>query len=370
MTVSAPLLAWYDRARRDLPWRRTADPYAIWVSEAMLQQTQVATVIPYYHRFLQRFPTVQALAAAPEGDVLKAWEGLGYYSRARNLQKAARVVLADHGGRLPDTAAALKTLPGIGPYMAGAVASIAFGRSEPVLDGNVERVLTRLFAIADPVAGRATRQHLWALAAELLSPARPGDHNQAMMELGATLCTPRAPACGACPLSARCRAAAAGNPEGFPCKTPRAATPHHHIAVGVVAHGGRLLLVRRPPKGLLGGMWEFPGGRVADGEAVADGVARNLRERFGLTVAVATPLAPVRHAFTHRRVTLHPFHCRAAADAVAPRFHVDHRWLAGDAVAGLALPRAHQKIAAQMAGQPSGPVTGQLFGQTLEAAGG
>lgn len=241
--MNGPLLGWYDRVRRDLPWRRTDDPYAIWVSEAMLQQTQVATVIPYYRRFLARFPTVHALASAPEVDVLKHWEGLGYYSRARNLHKAAGVVVSECNGTLPDTLDGLQSLPGIGPYMAAAVASIAFNRPVPVLDGNVERVLTRLHGISDPAREKATHQRLWALADDLLSIDRPGDHNQAMMELGATVCTPRAPDCPGCPFTGDCKAERAGNPESYPVKLPKKTVPHHHIAVGLVMRDGCYLMV-------------------------------------------------------------------------------------------------------------------------------
>lgn len=360
MTLAGSLTAWYRAHRRPLPWRGAADPYAIWVSEVMLQQTRVDTVIPYYHRFLERFPTVEALAGADLADVLKAWEGLGYYTRARNLHRAAAEVVAGHGGRLPDDPALLSRLPGFGPYMTGAVASIAFGRPEPVLDGNVIRVLTRLHAIAEPPAATAARKRLWDLARALVPAEAPGDFNQALMELGATVCTPRAPACGACPVAGACRARQAGAPEAYPAKSAPRAVPHHDIAVGVVAGGGGLLLVRRPASGLLGGLWEFPGGRVAPGEAPAKALERQMRERFGLTVRAGVPLAPVDHAFTHRRVTLHPFACRDATGAVTPAYHADHRWVAAGDLEGLALPRAHRRIAAALPGQ--GPQAGLFDG--------
>jgi A/G-specific adenine glycosylase len=353
VTLAGSLTAWYRAHRRPLPWRGAADPYAIWVSEVMLQQTRVDTVIPYYHRFLERFPTVEALAGADLADVLKAWEGLGYYTRARNLHRAAVEVAENLGGRLPDDPASLRRLPGFGPYMTGAVASIAFGRPEPVLDGNVIRVLARLLAISDPPAETATRRRLWDIARDLVRAVpegAPGDFNQGLMELGATLCTPRAPQCGACPWGHACQARAQGAPEAYPAAAAKRAVPHHDIAVGVVTGADGLLLVRRPAKGLLGGLWEFPGGRVADGEAPHDAVARLLAERFGLTVRVGAPLAPVPHAFTHRRVTLHPFACRHPEGTLAPAYHTDHRWVPVAEVAGLALPRAHQKIAAALSG--------------------
>jgi len=347
--LARALVAWYRAHRRPLPWRATADPYAVWVSEVMLQQTRVDTVIPYYTRFLDRFPTVQALAGADLADVLKAWEGLGYYTRARNLHRAAIEVAVREGGRLPDDPAELARLPGFGPYMTGAVASIAFGRPEPVLDGNVIRVLARLYAISDPPAGTATRRRLWDLARSLVPADAPGDYNQAVMELGATVCTPRAPRCGACPVADRCRARAEGDPEAYPAAAARRAVPHHHIAVGVVAGPGGVLLVRRPPKGLLGGLWEFPGGRAADGEAPAAALVRVLAERFGLGVRAGAPLAPVPHAFTHRRVTLHPFACMSATGTPAPTYHTAHQWVPVADLPNLALPRAHRKIAVELA---------------------
>jgi A/G-specific adenine glycosylase len=348
--IPAPvLLSWYQKRRRPLPWRESRDPYAVWVSEVMLQQTRVETVIPYWHRFLARFPSVEALAAADLSDVLKAWEGLGYYGRARNLHKAAGEVVDRFGGCLPDGVEALRSLPGFGPYMAGAVASIAFGRPEPLVDGNVARVLTRLFAIAEPPAKPAVSRRLWEIAREMVPRDDPGGFNQALMELGATVCTPRAPRCGACPLAKGCAAYAKGRPEAYPVKVARRAVPHHDIAVGLVARGGKLLLVRRPEGALLGGLWEFPGGRLADGEAPEIGVARTLKDRFALTVRPGAPLAPVPHAFTHRKVTLHPFACRAPRGAVRPVFHTEHRWVDAGAIDALALPRAHQKIAAAVA---------------------
>jgi len=346
--IATRLLAWYRAHRRDLPWRNTRDPYAIWVSEAMLQQTRVDTVIPYWHRFLQAFPTVADLAAAPLDDVLKLWEGLGYYSRARNLRLAAQKVVAEFDGRLPDTVPLLKTLPGIGPYMAGAVASIAFQKPEPLLDGNVERVLTRLYAIGEPVSDPNTKRKLWQLAAELVPQQAPGDFNQGLMELGATICIPKAPGCVTCPLSEACAAHASGTPERYPLKPKKAAVPHHHIAVAVVTHQDKWLLVRRPETGLLGGLWEFPGGQLAAGEPPVDGVSLRLRERFALAVTPVRPLTPVNHLFSHRRVTLHPFLCSAASGTVSPRYHSEFRWVSAETVNALALPRAHRKIAAAL----------------------
>ncbi len=348
--IAEPLLGWYLANRRSLPWRDSRDPYAIWVSEAMLQQTRVDTVIPYYHRFLTRFPTVTALAEAPQEDVLKLWEGLGYYSRARNLHRAAAQVVDEFDGQLPDTVAQLKTLPGIGPYMAGAVASIAFNQPEPLLDGNVERVLARLYAIRDEIRAPAIQRRLWALARASLHPTLPGDFNQGLMELGATVCHVRSPDCTACPLTDRCAARAEGIAEQLPLKLKKKASPHHHIAVAVVAHENRWLLVRRPQSGLLAGLWEFPGGQCIPKEAPKTGVSRVLNERFGVALKVGPAQPQVKHVFTHRRVTLHPFSCTVTDQQVTPTFHVEHRWVDEAGLTALALPVAHRKIANELLG--------------------
>ncbi|MBX7251062.1 MAG: A/G-specific adenine glycosylase, partial [Candidatus Promineofilum sp.] len=216
-----PLLSWWDANRADLPWRRTQDPYAIWIAEVMLQQTQIAAVVPYYERWLARFPTVAALAAAPLDDVLKQWEGLGYYSRARHLHAAAQRIVADHGGRLPDTLEELLRLPGVGRYTAGAVASIAYGVRAPVLDGNVIRVLSRLFDVAEDVTRPETRARLWALAEALVPAERPGDYNQALMELGQVICVPQRPRCLLCPLRDDCLARQRGTQLERPVRPPR-----------------------------------------------------------------------------------------------------------------------------------------------------
>jgi len=334
------LLRWYRRRRRDLPWRRTRDAYRIWISEAMLQQTRVETVVPYYRRFLERFPDVGALAAAELDDVLSCWQGLGYYSRARNLKRAAETVVARHGGRLPDTAGALRELPGVGRYTAGAVASIAFDRPEPVVDGNVARVLARLHGIEADVKGRAGQQRLWAEAAAWVRGSAPGDWNQALMELGATVCTPRAPRCGACPLRGACAARAGGDPEALPVNASRARVREVEAVAAFVERGGRALAVRRPEVGLLGGLWDLPGGDLHDGEPPARGLRRALRERTGLDVAGLQRVGSVAHVFTHRRLRLHVYRCRAPAGRrVRLAGFAAHRWLAPHRLA--ALPAAN-----------------------------
>ena len=308
--IQQRLLAWAEGALRDLPWRQVRDPYRVWVSEIMLQQTRVETVIPYYLRWMRQFPTIAALARADLGDVLKAWEGLGYYARGRNLHRAARIVVDDYDGRLPDDRAALLALPGIGPYTVGAILSLAFERDAAVLDGNVRRVLSRLFAIDDDPGEAATRERLWALAEEMVPTGRAGRFNEALMDLGAMVCTPRAPHCGNCPLNPVCEALALGDPEAYPPRRRRAPTPHYDVAAGVIWREDRLLIAQRPLDGLLGGLWEFPGGKREPGESLPACLQRELREELDIEVDVGDKITVVRHAFTHFRITVYAFDCR------------------------------------------------------------
>ena len=308
---SQHLLDWYDQNARQMPWRGSNDPYAIWISEIMLQQTQVDTVTPYFLRWMARFPTLPRLASASEQDVLQIWEGLGYYSRARNLLKAARLVVEQYGGSLPASRQALEKLPGIGPYTSGAIASIAFGLDEAALDGNIRRVLARLFDVAVPARSKAGEEQLWKLARQNLPPGRAGDYNQALMDLGATLCMPHRPACLVCPLAAFCQAAALGVQEQRPVLDARPAVPHYTVVAAVIEDGqGRVLITRRPSKGLLGGLWEFPGGKVEEGEQMAAGLMREIREELDAAIDVGGAFGVYRHAFTHFKVTLHAFLCR------------------------------------------------------------
>jgi len=346
--LPARLAAWYRRRRRDLPWRRTRDPYAVWVAEVMLQQTRVATVIPYYERFLAAFPDVRALAEAPLERVLKVWEGLGYYARARNLHRAARRLLREHDGRLPADAAALRRLPGIGPYTAGAIASIAFGRDEPVLDGNVARVLCRLFRLrGDPRAAR-TRDRLWRLAGRIVRNGRAGLVNQALMDLGATVCTPCEPQCRACPVAPLCAAREHGEQRLLPRRGPRRPVPHHEAAVGVILRGRRLLIGRRPADGLLGGLWEFPGGKRRRGETLEACLRREVREEVGIEVRIERPLVTVRHAYSHFRVTLHAFVCRHVRGRTRALACAEVRWVPPEHLDRFAFPAANRRILAAL----------------------
>ena len=332
------LLAFYDAHHRDLPWRGSRDPYAIWVSEVMLQQTQSSVVKGYFEPFLARFPTPCALASAPLDDVLAAWRGLGYYARARNLWVAAQLVVERHQGQLPRSAAALRKLPGFGRYTTGAVASIAFGLPEPLVDGNVDRVLSRLFAV-EGLPGDPTRERtLWTLAGRLVQGERPGDWNQALMELGATLCLPSRPACLLCPVRGSCAALARGLEDRLPPPRPAPARRPLRLAVAVARRRGRLLLGRRPPRGLFGGLWELPSREVPRAAAAAS-VRRTLVRALGPGTRVGAWMGNVERTLTHRTLTLSLF-AATAPRRPSPGPYAELRWVRPEEAAGLGMSTA------------------------------
>ncbi len=338
------LLAWFRRNARDLPWRRTRDPYRIWLSEVMLQQTRVETVRPYYERFTAEFPCVQALAAASEDRLLRLWQGLGYYSRARNLHRAARIIAGERGGEFPRSADQWRTLPGVGPYTAGAIASIAFGQRVPVVDGNVKRVLARLFDVSTSVDAPGTVRRLWEIAEKLVPPSEPGLFNQAIMELGSTLCTPKQPRCDQCPVRGSCRARARGRQARLPVRRRRKPLPHYEIVAGAIRKNGRYLLGKRPPRGLLGGLWELPGGKVEPGETHTEALAREIAEELGMVVRVGKRLASVKHAYSHFRITLHVYACDPMRGRAQARYHTALRWVARPQLEQYAFPAATLKV--------------------------
>lgn len=346
--IAPLLLAWWDTGHADLPWRRTRDPYAIWISEVMLQQTQIKTVIPYYERWMAQFPTVADLAAAPLENVLKAWEGLGYYSRARNLHAAAQQVVEQFGGRLPHSAEMLRTLKGIGPYTAGAIASIAFDAHEPVVDGNVMRVLTRLFDNADNIAEKQTQKWLWRVSAELLPTTRCGDYNQALMELGQQICTTANPTCHYCPLNAQCVARAQGTQLERPVRPPRKKTPHHAVVAAVIRNSdAQLLMLQRPLNGLLGGLWEFPNYMLPVGSSPEQTLAEEATRQLNVQLAELQPLTTVKHAYTHFRITMHAYTAMANNGGVPN--DVVHQWVDLSQIEQLPLPVTAQKIVKSLA---------------------
>ncbi len=347
--LAADLLAWYDRHRRDLPWRAKpgarSEPYRVWLSEIMLQQTTVAAVVPYYHAFLQRWPTVAALAAAPVEDVMAAWAGLGYYARARNLHACAKAVADGHGGVFPDSEDGLRELPGIGAYTAAAVAAIAFDRRATVVDGNVERVMARMFALSDPMPG--AKKRLRELADALTPDTRAGDYAQAAMDLGATVCVPRNPRCMLCPWRGACAAFAAGTPERFPVKAAEKIKPVRHAATAfVVRADGAIWLRRRAASGLLGGMHEIPSGPWRDGAWPGGAGTRDLPAGLDF---VALP-GLVRHGFTHFDFEMKVFAARGG-----PALPGEGEWWPLDRIGDAALPSLMRKVVAHALKSSSAP---------------
>jgi A/G-specific adenine glycosylase len=344
------LLTWWDAGHEDLPWRRSRDAYAIWVAEVMLQQTQIATATPYFERWMARFPTVEALAVASVDEVLKLWEGLGYYSRARNMHKAAQIIVAEHGGRLPETAPALVKLPGIGRYTAGAIASIAYGQQVPILDGNVIRVLSRLADLADDVTLPATRKKLWEMAEALVPAERPGDFNQALMELGQQICVPANPRCLICPVTVNCLARQRGTQLERPVRPPRKRTPHYDVVAGVIwetgkpAAEGRFLIAQRPLDRLLGGLWEFPGGKQEEGETLQEALKREIQEELGVQIVTSDLLTVIDHAYTHFRITLHAFHAAYISGEPQHIGVANHAWVTLDELDHYAFALTDRKI--------------------------
>ncbi len=339
------LASWYRSVARSMPWRETRDPYCIWISEIMLQQTRVDQARPYYERFMTHYPTVEALASAPLDEVLRVWEGLGYYARARNMHRAAQQIVDEHQGVFPSTPDTFQALPGVGPYTNAAVLSIAFDVPLAVLDGNVIRVLTRAFAISEDTRSGKTRKQLQLLADVLLNTAEPGDYNQAMMELGATVCTPKNPNCRACPLRSVCIAFAQDRPTAFPVVSPKKPTPHYNIAVGLVFDAaGRLLINKRPEQGLLGGLWEFPGGKQEPGEPLTETCRRELQEELGIDVTVEPLFEQVDHAYTHFKITMHAFPCRIRSGQPQTQNGMPWKWVPLNELEAYAFPRANRRL--------------------------
>lgn len=352
ISLADALLNWYDRNARTLPWRGHPDPYAVWVSEVMLQQTRVETVIPYFLRWMERFPGVTALAAASEQDVLAAWEGLGYYSRARNLHRAARLLVEEHESQLPRSRAALERLPGIGRYTAGAIASMAFGQDEPALDANIRRVLARVFDVDLPARSPQGEARLWELARQVLPPGRAGDFNQALMDLGSAVCTPHNPACLICPLNAHCRAYQLGIQEQRPVLDQKAPVPHHTVTAAIIHRDGQVLLARRPSSGLLGGLWEFPGGKLEPGESLPQGLEREIREELGVGIRVGQPFGVYRHGYTHFKVTLHAFFCRLQGGEPQALHASELAWAIPSALEAYPMGKIDRQIARRLAVHP------------------
>jgi A/G-specific adenine glycosylase len=339
---AARLLNWFSRHKRDLPWRHTRNIYRIWVSEVMLQQTQIATVIPYYARFLKRFPTLNSLARAGEQDVLKMWEGLGYYGRARQLWRAARIVVRTHRGRIPHTPERFATLPGVGPYINAAVMSIACGHPLPAVDGNVLRVVARYAGIFSDLRSPALRSKTHAFVRRMIPADRPGEFNEAMMELGAVVCTPRAPRCGRCPLRPGCVARRAGRTADLPRRSRKPPIPLWRVSAAVILRSGRIFIQQRPSHGLLGGLWEFPGGKARRGETAEQALRRECREELGAKLIIIGRLRPVRHSYSHFRIVMTVFLCRLKPGRL--RTPLPFRWITLHELDDYPFPAADRKF--------------------------
>jgi len=328
-----------------MPWRSNRTPYRVWISELMLQQTRVDQATPYFHRFMQRFPSLKSLAAASQEDVLKMWEGLGYYSRARNLHKAAQLIVTEYKGRFPSTADEILKLPGVGSYTAAAIGSLAFNMNMAVLDGNVIRVLTRLFADDRDTRSLKIKNELQQLADKLLVKGSAGDFNEAMMELGATVCMPKNPNCEACPLSRCCLAKQEGNPTDYPKKAPKKKVPHIIVGAAVVMNSkGKILIAQRRAEDMLGGLWEFPGGKQEAGETIEECVARELKEELDIQIEVGEFLVTVKHAYSHFTMELHTYFAKIKSGRPKTLECQNFQWLERSNLRNVPYSKADLKI--------------------------
>lgn len=338
------LLNWYQRHQRRLPWRESDNPYDIWISEVMLQQTQVKTVLKYYPAFIIKFPDIKSLAHAPLEEVLKSWELMGYYARARNLHRAAQVVTEKYQGKLPGSYEKLRSLPGIGAYIAAAISSIAFGLPYPVLDGNVRRVMSRLFAINTPTKLNKFHEACEKRLAEIFDRENPANFNQALMELGAIICVPKKPVCSDCPVQKHCMAFAKGKQQAYPVKVQKKPVPKYQIALGILLKKDRLLITRRKPEGLLGGLWELPGGKLHSNEMPLEACAREIKEEVNLEVEVGDFLTCIKHAYTHFKIVVNVYACKLRNGKIRLKGPVDYRWIKSSELDHYPFPAANHKI--------------------------
>jgi A/G-specific adenine glycosylase len=353
-TVTTGLLPWFSAHARDLPWRKHRTPYRIWISEAMLQQTRVDTVIPYFEAWMRQFPSIEVLANADQQAVLKVWEGLGYYSRARNIHRAARILLEEFDGQVPSDQEALRALPGIGPYTSAAILSLAFGKPYAVLDGNVERVLTRLLAWDANVRSPKVKSALQSVATRMLGDHPPGLFNEAVMELGATVCMPKKADCPRCPLHNVCRAARGGSPEQFPYKSKAKAIPTIEVGAGLVWRDPETFLIaQRKQDGMLGGLWEFPGGKVEAGESMQECIQRELMEELGIAVDVGPRLVHVRHTYSHFHLRMDVHHCLWKGPEPRALDCAGFRWVQLSDCGALPFSRADLKVLEALEAPPS-----------------
>ena len=338
------LLKWFGKHQREMPWRGIDDPYKIWVSEVMLQQTQVKKVVAYYERFIAKFPDVQQLAAAQLQEVLKVWEGLGYYARARNLHKAAKIIVEEHDGIIPTDYVSFRKLPGVGDYSAAAVQSIAYNQPYATVDGNIKRVLARLFLMDTPINDSTAAKPFQHTADQLLDQDNPRLFNQALMELGATVCRPQSPTCLVCPVNLYCGAFHTARQDEYPKRKKNERVPEHHLAAGVIYKEDKVLIVQRPLDGLLGGLWEFPNGQINDTETAEQGCIRHISEVVNLSVSNMKYLNRVKHAFTHFKIIMDTYQCDYSSGDVVLNGPIDAKWVKLSELQDYPLPRATHKL--------------------------
>lgn len=339
------ILNWYTDHRREMPWRETKDPYKIWISEIMLQQTRVDQAWPYFENFITQFPTVFDLARAPQQQVLKAWEGLGYYSRARNLHAASKMIVEDFEGKLPEEYDEIIKLKGIGPYTAAAITSIAFGKPNAVVDGNVIRVITRYYGIEEDVRKTGTTKQVQTHVNELISHEQPAEFNQGLMEIGSVVCTPTKPKCEECPISVGCVANKMAKTDSIPYKSPAKKKPHKHIGVGIIEReNGKVLIALRPENVMLGGLWEFPGGKQEEGESIQQTVERELQEELGVEVHAYKEFMSLKHVYSHFSITLHAWNCKLFSGEPKPKSSQEIRWVDITELEEYPFPKANKQL--------------------------
>jgi len=340
------LTDWYKSNKRNLPWRETPHPYHTLICEFMAQQTQINTLIPYYDRWLNKYPNISDVAKADEDDILKSWEGLGYYSRARNLHKTCQIISNEYHGIVPEDPDILQTLPGVGPYIGAAIASIAYEVPISVVDGNVLRVMTRLFGLSDDIGKDKTKKNIQNRLNQIIKTTTPSEFNQGVMELGATICTPKNPDCQHCPIQNVCYAKNMEQIEKFPVKQKKPPTPHHIIVVGIIQRSdGKVLITKRKKNQLLGGLWEFPGGKVRNTETLENATIREIKEEVNLDASIAHFLCKVKHAYSHFKVTLHAYMCSVSShESIQCNSADDHEWVEPSELNKFAFPKANKVI--------------------------
>jgi A/G-specific adenine glycosylase len=343
-TIAQKLLKWFQANKRSLPWRKTNDPYAIWVSEVMLQQTQVNTVIPYYERFLKKFPSIESLAKSDPDHVLKCWEGLGYYARALNLQKASQIVLNQFSGQVPSDPVLFRQLPGVGDYINAAVQSIAFGHRLAVVDGNVRRVLSRLFEMTETVNDNKYAKKFADQAQRLICNQFPGNYNQSIMELGALICTPKKPQCVRCPLSNHCQAFFHDTISIFPMRKKSPVIPTENWVAAIIQKDNKYLLTQRKPGGFLGGLWEFPGGKMDTFETKQNACLRHIKEQLQISIHIKNHVTQIKHAYTHFKQNMDAFLCQYHSGTIVLNGPADYKWIGWSEINQFALPKSNLKF--------------------------